>query len=229
MKNLIVITFLLGSTTIGLCQQYDIKPAEQRVNSKKYAGVSSQVDGSFLDVEEYWLDYLKEHGKVRRKRNYYEITEFAVKDLGVDTISYVTRVESVDSLGLIWIAPFGIANDDEIATLNQDLERILKLATRGYYVSQVQKKVDQSEEAAIVVSKNHQKLIYNGEKLASDLESTVELKAELEARLEETVLKIKVLNQQILDNDIAIEKAYSDLEMIKKVIEGHKESMKKIK
>lgn len=229
MKNLIIITVLLAFATTGQCQQYDIKPADQRVNSKKYSGVSSQVDGGYLEVEEFWLDYLKEHGKVRRKRNYYEITEFSIKDLGIDSISYVTRVESVDSLGLIWIAPFTGANDEEIATLNQDLERILKLATRGYYVSQVQKKVDQSEDAAIVVSKNHQKLIYNGENLNDDLESAVKLKAELEARLEETILKIKVLNQQILDNDIAIEKAYSDLEMIKKVIEGHKADLKKIK
>jgi uncharacterized protein YfkK (UPF0435 family) len=228
MKNLIIITALLCSSTLGYSQQYDIKPAEQRINSKKHSGVSSQVDGNYLDVEKYWLDYLKENGKVRRKRNYYEVTDFSVKDLGVDTVTYVTRVESVDSLGLIWIAPFENNLDDDVEVLTRDLERILKIATRGYYVSQVQDKIDESEEAAIIVSKNHQKLIYNGENLSDDLESAVELKAQLEARLEETILKIKVLNQQILDNDEAIMKAYSDLEMIKKVIEGQKADLKKI-
>ena len=81
----------------------------------------------------------------------------------------------------------------------------------------------------MVMSKNHQKLIYKGETLADDLAAAETLKAELEARLEETNLKIKVLNQQIVDNKEGVVNAYDDLEKIKTVIEGHKESLKKIK
>ena len=47
--------------------------------------------------------------------------------------------------------------------------------------------------------------------------------------LNETDLKIKVLNQQIIDNKAAVDSVYNDLEQVKKVIEAHKESMKKIK
>ena len=93
----------------------------------------------------------------------------------------------------------------------------------------VQKKIDQSEGAAIFVSKNHQKLIYQGENLVEDSVAAETLKLELETRLEETILKIKVLTQQIIDNKAATIEAYEDLEKIKKVIAGHKESLKKIK
>jgi uncharacterized protein YfkK (UPF0435 family) len=103
------------------------------------------------------------------------------------------------------------------------------MATRGYYVSEVQKKIDQAEAAATSVSKNHQKLIYEGEKLVVDLEGAEELKADLIMRLEETELKIRVLNQQIIDNKVAVDSVYNDLEQVKEVIEAHKESMKKIK
>lgn len=211
-------------------QQYDIKGEAQRVNNKKYAGVSSLIEAEFEKVENYWTDYLKDHGKLRRKRNYYQLSEFNLKDLGVDTLTYATRVVSRGNGALIWLAPFDNSlNEDEANKLNQDLEKILKMATRGYYVSEVQEKIDEAEAAAVAVSKNHQKLIYDGEKLSSDLQGAEELKAELQRRLEETELKISVLKQQIIDNKVAVDSVYNDLEAVKKVIEAHKESLKKIK
>jgi len=231
LKNILVILFSVFFTNTLVAQSYNIKDESQRVNNKKYPGVSSLVEGDFDKVEDYWLDYLRDQGKVRRKRNYNQITLFGVKDLAVDTLTYVTRVtiESDDSLGLIWLAPLGNFSDEDLKTLNGDIEKILKIATRGFYVSEVQKKIDQSEGAAIVVSKNHQKLIYQGENYVEDSVAAEELKLELEIRLEETILKIKVLSQQIIDNKAATLQAYEDLEKIKKVIANHKESLKKVK
>jgi uncharacterized protein YfkK (UPF0435 family) len=225
---IILLSVFIGNSVVA--QSYQIKSETQRVNSTKYGGVSSLVDDEFDKVEDYWLSFIKDHGKVRRKRNYYQITQFGVKDMGVDSITYATRVDSKDSLGLLWIAPINYKyEEDDLKSLNNDLEKILKIATRGYYVHVVQKKIDQSEDAAIVMSKNHHKLIYDGQNLADDLVAAESLRAELEARLEETILKIKVLNQQIIDNKADITEAYEDLEKIKTVIKGHKESLKKIK
>lgn len=228
-QTIVLIIAVVGFQGLA-AQTYIIKEETQRINNVKYPGVSSLVNGDFDIVEDFWLDYIKDYGKVRRKRNYYQITNFAVKTWTNDTVTYATRVDAKDSLGLIWLAPFGLEfNEDELKTMNADLSKILKLATRGYYVSRVQKKIDQSEDAAIVVSKSHQKLIYNGENLVNDLKSAEELKAELEIKVEETILKIRVLNQKIIDNKAATLQAYEDLEGVKKVIEGHKESLKKIK
>ena len=218
LKHIIVILFGVLITNTLVAQSYNIKAEAQRVNNKKYVGVSSLVEGDFDNVQDFWLDYIKDQGKVRRKRNYNQITQFGVKDLAVDTITYVTRVtiESDDSLGLIWLAPLGDFSEADLKSLNSDLEKILKIATRGYYISVVQKKIDQSEGAAIVVSKNHQKLIYQGETLAEDSVAAQNLKLELETRLEETILKVKVLSQQIINNKAATLEAYEDLEKIKK-------------
>jgi uncharacterized protein YfkK (UPF0435 family) len=230
-KHILVFLLVVTITNTLVAQSYSIKNESQRVNNKKYAGVSSLVEGDFNDVEEFWFDYVKDHGKVRRKRNYSQVTVFSVKDLTVDTITYVTRVSVAtnDSLGLIWLAPLGEFSDSDLKSLNTDIEKILKIATRAYYISEVQKNIDQSEEAAIIVSKNHQKLIYQGKNYVADSLAAENLKADLENRLEETILKIKVLSQQIIDNKAATIKAYEDLEKIKKVIARHKESLKKIK
>ena len=220
---------IMGANGLA-AQSYQIKSEAQRVNNKKYMGVSSFVDGAYENVEDFWNAYLKDHGKLHRKRNYYEVSELVVKDFASDSITYVTRVKAKDSLGLIWIAPFGQRFEEEdLQNLNDNLEKLLKLATRAYYVNAEQKKLDQSEQAAMVMSKNHQKLLYEGEKLAKDLAASEALKADLEAQLEETILKIKVLNQQIVDNKAATIEAYKDLEKIKSVIEGHKKDIEKIK
>ena len=231
LKQILVIVFGVFMANTLFAQSYTIKEESQRVNNKKYLGVSSLVEGKYEKVADYWLDYLKDNGKVRRKRNYSQITLFGVKDLAVDTITYVTRIsiESDDSLGLIWLAPLGNFSESDLKALNSDIEKILKLATRGYYVYEVQKKIDQAEGAAIAVSKNHQKLIYQGENLVEDSTAAETLKHELEIRLEETILKIKVLSQQIINNQAATLQAYEDLEKIKKVIAVQKESLKKIK
>jgi len=223
-----LITTLIANTLNA--QSYTINEETQRVNNKKYTGVSSLVDGGVEEVENFWIEYIKGHGKVRRKRNYYQLTEFSINDLASNTVTYYTRITNKDSTGLIWLAPLNDGlSDEEIKSLNNDSEKILKLATRTFYIDQVQQKIDQSEDAAIFVSKNHQKLIYKGETLVEDSLATYALKGELEARLEETILKLKVLNQQILDNKAAVLATYEDLEKIKKVIERHKESLKKIK
>ena len=230
MRNLLFLFVLALISSTALSQQYDIKSETQRINNKKCEGVSSVVDGEFDKVESYWFDYIKDNGKSRRKRNYYQLTEFQIEDLAVDTITYVTRVETKNDQSLIWIAPFNESlSNEERSSLNKDLKKILKTATRGYYVSEVQAKIDEAETAAMAVSKSHQKLIYDGEKLTEDLAGANELKTDLETRLQETELKIKVLNQQIIDNGHAVDSVYADLEKVKKVIEAHKESMKKIK
>ena len=229
-KQIVVLIIAVFGFQRLTAQTYIIKDETQRINNVKYPGVSSLVNGDFDIVEDFWFDYIKEHGKVRRKRNYYQISDFVVKSWTNDTVTYATRIDAKDSLGLILLAPLGLDfSEDELKTMNADLSKILKLATRGYYVSRVQKRIDQSEDAAIVVSKSHQKLINDGENLVEDLQQAEDLKTELEIKLEETILKIKVLNQQIIDNKAATLQAYDDLEGVKKVIEGHKASLKKIK
>ncbi len=228
-KHFVGLTLILLSATLAQAQPYRLSEADQRVNNHKYAGVTSWVEGSYSQVEENWLDYLRQHGKIRRKRNYYQISDLQYNNLP-DTLLYVTRVSNKDSLGLIWLAP--LTNDlpaDEQHKLMAAMKKLLKEGTRHYYLAQAQAKIDESEAAALVMSKKHQRLLYEKEKLAEDLRAAQELKAELEARLEETNLKIKSLNQQIMDTDSAAVQAYRDLEEIKKVIEHHKEELKKIK
>jgi len=210
-------------------QTYQIKSVSQRINNKKYDGYSSKINGSYAEVKSFWLEYLKQHGKIRRKRNYYQISEFSTQDLPYDTLEYLTMVKMTDSLGTIW---FGLRTipekEEDLKKISSDVEKFIRKASRDYYVSVEQKKLDDAEQAAMFTSKNHQKLIEKGQSLGRELAFTQALKTKLEGQLENAILKIKVLNQQIIDNKEATQNAYDELENIKGVIEGHKEKLRKI-
>ena len=53
MRVLIIFLCGMGIATLSLGQQYEIKKESQRINNKKYEGVSSKVDGEFQDVEDF--------------------------------------------------------------------------------------------------------------------------------------------------------------------------------
>lgn len=226
MKRFLVILISLGISPV-LAQTYDISPQTQRVNNVKYDGYASKVNASTDKVKDFWLEYLRDNGKVRRKRNYYQVTEFKTSKHDLDSLILFTRVTDDDSLGLVWLAIQNDVGDKKEAKL-KDLSQVLKKFTRAYYMSVQQKKVDDSEQAAIFVSKNHAKLLRESEELRLELNSAGGYKLRLEEQLENTILQIKVLNQKIIDNKAATAKAYEDLQQIKKITEQNKADLKKI-
>jgi len=223
MKGFLFILISLGFGPV-LAQTYEITPQTQRVNNVKYDGFSSKVQAPTLKVEDFWLSYLRENGKVRRKRNYYQITEFKTSKHDLDSAILLTRVTDDDSLGVVWLTVQTPKDDAQL----QDLREVLKKFTRAYYMHEQQKKIDESEQAAIFVSKNHAKLLRESEDLRLELNSAEGYKLRLEEQLENIILEIKVLNQKIIDNKAATVEAYEDLQQIKKITEQNKADLKKI-
>jgi len=227
MVRLLVVILVLVSFQ-SWSQSYEIKPETQRINNNKIEGYSSKVNAPVNKVEEYWLEYIKENGKTRRKRNYYQLTEFKTSKYGLDSLVLVTRVTDVDSLGKVWIGiESELANKEHEEKLSF-LGEVLKKFTKSYYLYEQQLKIDASEQAAVFTSRNHEKLIKEGENLQLELNSAKGYQLRLEEQLENTILEIKVLTQKIENNKIDTEQAYQDLLRINKVLEKHKEDLKKI-
>jgi murein L,D-transpeptidase YcbB/YkuD len=228
MKRHFLLLIMLASSINLLAQSYDIKKETQRVNSTKYDGYASVVEGPVDKVEDFWLAYLKENARVRRKRNYYQITEFQTSKYALDSLTLLTRVTDVDSLGQVWIGIEDKLDPGIKSEKVQNLEAVLEKFTRAYYLDAQQKKINESEQAAVYVSKNHAKLITEAEDLRLELNSAEGYKIRLEEQLENTILEIKVLIQKIEDNKMATANTYKDLQQINQVLEQNKADLKKI-
>ena len=209
-------------------QSVSINSASGRVNSKNYKGFSSIINGPVSAVEDSWLAHVWDLGKVRRKRNFYRVSELPFSDKALDSTLVYTRVTSTaDSTGRIWVGlDDGSIDEENLDALNKDLSIFLENYSYQYYREVVQKQIDESERAAQFQSKKHQKLISDGNRLDLNLTDSKAQKVRLQELIEKATLDIANLEQLIGTNKTDVEQAYQDLEKIKSVVEAHKAKLK---
>ncbi|MCB0494884.1 MAG: hypothetical protein KDC79_02000 [Cyclobacteriaceae bacterium] len=232
MKLLIQIIFLvipLAFSAPAFAQDYTISEKSDRINSAKYDGYAIQVSGPLEKVTDQIYNYLKERSKVRRKRNYYSVTEFKMDKLSLDSTEVFLKISDKDNGSQLWMATETLGlNDERVDEINKSIREELVLMARSYYVHQQELKIHEAEAAAQVISKKQQNLIEQHSSLTKSLEEAEARKIELENMLEANKLKIASLKQQIIDNKAEQDTTYINLQKVNSVIEGHKEALKRI-
>jgi chromosome segregation ATPase len=97
-----------------------------------------------------------------------------------------------------------------------------------YKKSLVLNDIQNAERAAAFTSRQHQRLLQNLENLTLRLLDAENEKRRLEESVKTMELEIEVLKQRIENNKADQEKTYEELEQIRKVLEMHKERLKKL-
>ena len=116
MKLLIQIIFLvipLAFSAPAFAQDYTISEKSDRINSAKYDGYAIQVSGPLEKVTDQIYNYLKERSKVRRKRNYYSVTEFKMDKLSLDSTEVFLKISDKDNGSQLWMATETLGLKDE--------------------------------------------------------------------------------------------------------------------
>lgn len=224
---LVIIGF--GLTNYSHAQDYTVIKKSERINSAKYDGYAVQVDGPYEKVTDQMYTYLKERAKVRRKRNYYAVSEFTMDKVALDSTEVYVKINDKGASTQVWMgAVTNGLEEGRIAEIDKAIEAELVLMARSYYVHQQELKIQQAEAAAQVISKKQQNLIEEHESLTKGLADAEARKIELENMLEANKLKIASLKQRLIDNKADQDTTYLDLQKVNKVIQGHKEGLKRI-
>jgi len=224
-----LVLFMLGGYTQVSAQDYTVSTQNQRINNTKYSGFSIKVDGLFSKVVDQTYTYLKAKSKLRRKRNYYSVTELKMDKVKLDSTIIYLKIDDKSPQTVIWLGvkTTGIEHE-RISAIEKDLQKELVHIARSFYVHEQELKILEAETAAQVISKNHQSLIGERTKLTTSLESAETRKIELEKLLETNRLNIEVLKQKLIDNKFAQDSVYLDLQKVNRVIEGQKQKLKEI-
>ena len=230
MKRFYLIPIILLIVLPSTAQKIETNSKTQRVQGKNIPGFSVRIaHDKFEEVQDFWFERLKENGKLRKRRNYYQADEVNFSSLSVVNLTLFTRLNTKDSIVTVWAG----ANNKDLAEydqepVNKEVDAFLRQFARDFYRDRMQKKIEESERAVTFTSKKHQRLLQDAKNLALQL-SDIEVE---QKRLEETLEKIKlehaVLLQKIEDNKSDTEATYQDLEMIKKVLEDYKSQLKKM-
>lgn len=232
MKSLIQIIVLLiyvATSHSLLAQDYSVSSKSERINSAKYDGYSIHVNGPLEKVTDQIYNYLKDRSKVRRKRNYYLVSEFAMEKASLDSTEVFVKVIEKGTTSQLWVgAKVQGLEEKRVEEINDALKEELVLMARSYYVHQQELKIQEAEAAAQVISKRQQNLIEEHGSLNKELSDAEARKIELENMLEANKLKIASLKQRLIDNKAEQDTAYIDLQKVNTVIKGHKETLKRI-
>lgn len=229
LKFIVLTLLIMGNGSVLLAQDYTVNKKVQRINNAKYEGFSISINGPLDKVTDQVYRYVKNTSKIRRKRNYFSIAEFSMRDIALDSTIVFLKFDEKENTTSVWMCIKSLnLEDDRKVEIENALNNELVLIARSYYVHEQEIKIKQSETAAQVISKKQQGLINENTSLTSALKSAEDRKIELETLLEENMFTIEVLKQKLIDNKFNQDSTYLDLLKINRVIEGQKKKLKEI-
>jgi len=224
-----IITFFLNLSFV-FGQEITVKEESKSIEKVTYTGYETTVNGDFEKHKDEWTKLLKNKGKVRKRNLLYFLEDFVFPQITEKLLTGVTQInQSRDSIVSIWL---GIDSSDlesgESSKVMNEISGMLYSYVLEYRKSLILFDIQNAERAAAFTSRQHQRLIQNLDNLKLRLLDAENEKLRLEESVKSMELEIEVLKQRIENNQADQERTYEELEQIRKVLEMHKEKLKKL-
>lgn len=224
-----IITVFLG---LGFAHGQEIMAKEdtQTIEGTEFAGYEINVEGDLDDHQDRWMRLLRNKGKVRKRSSRYSIEDFVLPQVTESLLDGYTQFKQErDTTITIWLGiDVSALSDDEPQAVLGEVKGMLENYVLEYRKSLVLDDIQDAERAAAFTSRQHQRLIQNLENLKIRLLDAENEKRRLEENLKTMELEIEVLKQRIVNNEADQETTLEELEQIRKVLEMHKERLKKL-
>jgi len=227
--TLLLLTFFLPFS-FGLAQEIAVREQNKTLEGTEYRGYIGTVSGS-LDVHrDLWLKQVKNKGKVRKKNSVYQIEDLVFSQITEKLMSGFTQIlQEKDTTVSIWLGvDVASLEEGEDAKVLDEIKGMIYNYILDYRKSLVLKDIQDAERAASFTSRKHQRLIQDLETLQINLLDSENERKRLEESIKTIEFEIQVLKQKIENNKTDQETTYQDLEKIRKVLEMHKERLKKL-
>ena len=229
-KFTIVLMVVLWSMSVIGQHKIETNNDIEKINDDKYPGVSSFVTGDDDDVEKAWRKYLKDFGKVKERKTYFELTEVTLADTYYESRIFYANMGSGEKVQTVWLgADTTGMSMAEWYTLSEVIQKHVYNFVENYYKDKVQEEIDESIKAEDYNEKQLKKF----EKEEDDLKTQLKNNEKELIRLEQAIIDNKKEHEELLEkiekNKVDQEDTAVSLEKIKKVIELQKEKKEAIK
>jgi len=229
MKFSIYILTVFLSLSFVYGQEITAKEETKTLENTKYPGYSISVEGKLDRHQDGWTKLLKNKGKVRKRNSLYSIEDFVFPQITEKLLNGYTQVMLRDTTVNIWLGiDVSELEGDEPQQILGEIKGMLENYVLDYRKSLVLDDIQNAERAAAYTSQQHQRLIRDMENLKIRLLDSENEKRRLEENLKTMELEIEVLKQKIVNNGADQERTLVELEQIRKVLEMHKERLKKL-
>lgn len=206
-----------------------VKSKSEKIIGASADGYASELIGKKEDVTSAWGKFLKDIGKAKNPGGTITITEPAVGATVYEKGILYATVEGNEEKATVWL---GLNKEEwtvnDIEIVNKELEKLVYRFGVKFYRDQIQKEIDEAQQASDAVDKQKQRLLNQNKDLVNKLVNNEQQKIQLEKSLETNKLDHFVLLQKIENNKKSQDSVANAGVQIKKVVEVHKERQRKV-
>lgn len=211
-------------------QTVTVKKQSERVKGESVEGSGTTLDGKLSEVTAQWSKFLKEVGRVKLfSSDPVVITEpnfnGTVYPKG---ILYAFATESGNATR-VWL---GIVpkewEEKDVEFANKQVEKLIYQFGIQFNRAKVQKQIDEAQQASDAVEKQKLRLINQNKELVIQASNNEKEKVQLEKSLDNNKLEGEALKIKLDKNKKAQDSLVNAAEQIKKVMETHRERLRKI-
>lgn len=221
--------FLLIISIATTAQTVTSKKQSEKVKNESADGASVELDGKQADVNAQWSKFLKDLGKVKLfSSDPTVITEPVFNGTIYKGTLYAYSFEDGNKTR-VWLGYLSKEwEEKDLDFISKQTDRLVYQFGVQFYRAQVQKQIDETNDATTAVEKQKLRLVNQNKDLTIQLANNEQEKIQLEKSLQANQLEHEALKIRIEKNKKAQDSLTNASLQIKKVGETHKEKLRKI-
>jgi hypothetical protein len=228
MKKLAVLCALFFALS-AYGQKVTVNKKSDRVKGESAEGYGTTLEGKKEDITSAWSKYIRTLGKVKSGSDYQFVEGPAMGGTVYTTGIVYAKSDGGPESGSVWL---GLRPDEwtvnDIKIVEETLKDLVYQFGIKFYKDKIQAQINEAQEALNIVIKQQQRLVNENNSLHSKLVTNEQQRIQLEKSIEANKLEKLVLDQKIVNNKKAQDSVSAATIPIKRVVEMHKERLRKV-
>lgn len=225
--NLVVSCFLIS--TALQAQKVTVSSQSEKVKDESVTGYTTELEGKKAEVNEAWIKFLKEIGKVRQSVDPVTLTEPVFNGLVFSSGIIYSIVKGSGEKTSVWL---GIKPSEweksNVNRINNELEKGVYRFGVKYYRDKIQVQIDEAQQALDAVEKQKLRFSNQQKDMSIKLSNNEQEKIQLDKSLETNKLENALLKVKLTDNKKGQDSLVEAGMQIKKIKLLHQERQRKV-
>ncbi len=225
--KVLVLCFLTSASLQA--QKVTVTSQTQKVKDESVEGYTTELEGKKDEVNDSWIKYLKDIGKVRQSVDPVTVTEPTFNGLVFSKGIIYSVVKGSGEKTSVW---WGIKSSEweksNVNRINNELEKGVYRFGVKYYRDKIQVQIDEAQQALDAVDKQKLRFSNQQKDMTIQLDNNEQEKIQLDKSLETNKLENSLLKTKLVNNKKAQDSLAETTIQIKKIKLLHQERQRKV-
>lgn len=229
MNKFNVFVFCLLVSASLRAQKVTVTSQTEKVKDESVEGYSTELEGKKNEVNDVWIKFLKDIGKVRQSVDPVTVSEPVFNGLVFSKGIIYAIVKSTGEKTTVWL---GIKPSEweksNVNRINNELEKGVYRFGVKYYRDKIQVQIDEAQQALDAVDKQKLRFSNQQKDMTIQLSNNEQEKIQLDKSLEANKLENSLLKAKLINNKKAQDSLVEATAQIKKIKLLHQERQRKV-